>query len=94
MDRRPLNFHHERKSVSAEINYGIRFKTLEECYNFLQSLSNEVYKRLSDINMRARCLTLKLLVRAEEAPVVCCLKNNFTHYTKYKSLIAKNYVLA
>lgn len=70
LDRRPLNFHHERKSVSAEVNYGIRFKTIEECYNFLQSLSNEVYKRLSDINMRARCLTLKLLVRAADAPVV------------------------
>ncbi|CAH1118562.1 unnamed protein product [Phaedon cochleariae] len=69
IDNRPLNFHHERKSVSAEVNYGIRFQTIEECYNFLQSLSNEVYNRLSDINMRARCLTLKLLVRAADAPV-------------------------
>lgn len=28
VDRKPLNYHHERKSVSAEINYGIRFKTI------------------------------------------------------------------
>ncbi|KAJ8967009.1 hypothetical protein NQ314_003126 [Rhamnusium bicolor] len=69
LDRRPLNFHHERKSVSAEVNYGIRFKTLDECHNFLQSLSNEVYSRLNDIGMRARCLTLKLLVRAADAPI-------------------------
>ncbi|KAG5864710.1 hypothetical protein JTB14_028543 [Gonioctena quinquepunctata] len=69
IDRKPLNFHHERKSVSAEVNYGIRFRTLDECFNFLQSLSNEVYGRLNDINMRARCLTLKLLVRAPDAPV-------------------------
>lgn len=69
IDRRPLNFNHERKSVSAEVNYGIRFKTVDECYNFLQSLSNEVYNRLSDVGMKARCLTLKLLIRAAEAPM-------------------------
>ncbi|CAG9767888.1 unnamed protein product [Ceutorhynchus assimilis] len=68
-DNKPLDYHHERKSISAEINYGIRFKTKEECYNFIQSLSNEVSNRLSDINMKARGLTLKLLVRAEGAPV-------------------------
>ncbi|KAJ8956255.1 hypothetical protein NQ318_014989 [Aromia moschata] len=61
VDKRPLNFHQERKSVSAE--------ALDECYGFLQSLSNEVYNRLNDIGMRARCLTLKLLVRAADAPV-------------------------
>lgn len=48
VDMKPLNYYQERKQVSAEINYGIRFKTLDECYNFLQSLSNEVYKRLSE----------------------------------------------
>ncbi|XP_050292922.1 DNA repair protein REV1 isoform X2 [Anthonomus grandis grandis] len=68
-DNKPLDYNHERKSVSAEINYGIRFKTKEECYNFLRSLANEVYSRLSDINMKARGLTLKLLVRAQGAPV-------------------------
>ncbi|XP_066255696.1 DNA repair protein Rev1 [Euwallacea similis] len=68
-DSKPLDFNHERKSVSAEVNYGIRFKMKEECYNFLQSLSVEVFSRLSEINMKARGLTLKLLVRAEGAPV-------------------------
>uniref|UniRef100_A0AAR5Q402 DNA repair protein REV1 n=1 Tax=Dendroctonus ponderosae TaxID=77166 RepID=A0AAR5Q402_DENPD len=69
LDNRPMDFNHERKSVSAEINYGIRFKTREECYSFLQSLAVEVFSRLSDIGMKARGLTLKLLVRAEGAPV-------------------------
>lgn len=85
-DSKPLDFNHERKSVSAEINYGewcffvqklnlqiclgIRFKTKDECYNFLQSLANEVFNRLTEVNMKARGLTLKLLVRAEGAPVV------------------------
>ncbi|XP_060534356.1 DNA repair protein REV1 [Cylas formicarius] len=68
-DSRPLDYHHERKSVSAEVNYGIRFKTLDECYGFLQRLAEEVFNRANDVNTRARCLTLKLLVRAEDAPV-------------------------
>lgn len=70
VDRKPLCYYHERKSVSAEVNYGIRFKTLDECHTFLQSLSSEVYKRLNDINMKARCVTLKLLIRAADAPLV------------------------
>nr|CAI5829294.1 unnamed protein product [Callosobruchus analis] len=69
IDNRPLNFTHERKSISADVNYGIRFKKLEECYAFLQSLSEEVYNRMTAVNMTARGLTLKLLVRAPEAPV-------------------------
>ncbi|CAH1981537.1 unnamed protein product [Acanthoscelides obtectus] len=69
VDSRPLNFTHERKSISADVNYGIRFKKLEECYTFLQSLSDEVFNRMSAVNMTAKGLTLKLLVRAPEAPV-------------------------
>lgn len=70
IDKRPLNFDHERKSVSADVNYGIRFNTREEALNFLESLSAEVHTRLVETGMRARCLTLKLLVRARDAPVV------------------------
>lgn len=70
IDKKPLNFDHERKSVSADVNYGIRFNTQEEAINFLQSLANEVHTRLTETGMRARCLTLKLLVRAKYAPVV------------------------
>ncbi|VEN59386.1 unnamed protein product [Callosobruchus maculatus] len=69
IDNRPLNFTHERKSISADVNYGIRFKKLEECYAFLQSLAEEVFNRMTAVNMTARGLTLKLLVRAAEAPV-------------------------
>lgn len=70
IDRKPLNFNHERKSVSADVNYGIRFQNNEEALSFLLTLSQEVYQRLSDIGMRARGLTLKLLIRASDAPVV------------------------
>lgn len=69
IDKKPLDFDHERKSVSADVNYGIRFKTQDEALNFLHSLSTEVHNRLTETGMRARCLTLKLLVRAKGAPV-------------------------
>ncbi len=75
IDKKPLNFHHERKSVSAEINYGIRFKSLEECHRFLESLGGEVWGRLSEVKMRARCVTLKLMVRAADAPVVSIINS-------------------
>ncbi|KAF5284610.1 hypothetical protein FQA39_LY16968 [Lamprigera yunnana] len=68
IDSKPLNFQHERKSISADVNYGIRFKNKVEALNFLQTLSTEVYNRLQDLRMRARCLNLKLLVRAPGAP--------------------------
>lgn len=76
IDRRPLDYEHERKSVSADVNYGIRFKTQDEALNFLRSLSTEVHNRLIDTGMRARCLTLKLLIRAKGAPVVRDFKSN------------------
>ena len=34
-DDREIEVHHERKSVSAEINYGIRFTKASRCYCFL-----------------------------------------------------------
>lgn len=68
IDRKPLNFQHERKSISADVNYGIRFKDNVEALSFLQRLSEEVFNRLQDVKMRARCLNLRLLVRAPDAP--------------------------
>lgn len=56
--------------MSADVNYGIRFNAQEEALNFLESLSTEVHSRLVETGMRAKCLTLKLLVRAKSAPVV------------------------
>lgn len=70
IDKKPLNFEHERKSVSAEINYGIRFTMKEEALTFIQSLSEEVHTRLQDTGMKAKCVTLKLMIRATEAPMV------------------------
>jgi len=62
-----LVFEQERKSVSSEINYGIRFNNKEECDKFVTQLSGEVCRRMAEISptLKARTLTLKLMVRAE-----------------------------
>ncbi|XP_073836578.1 rev1 DNA directed polymerase isoform X2 [Musca autumnalis] len=68
-DQRGLTYGQIRKSVSAEVNYGIRFKTYEELETFLKQLCEEVHRRLLNIKRKTKCITLKLMVRAEEAPV-------------------------
>ena len=57
-----LAFEQKRKSVSSEVNYGIRFTNHDECHNFVVQLSEEVCRRLKDISpgLRARTLTLKV----------------------------------
>ncbi|KPI92454.1 DNA repair protein REV1 [Papilio xuthus] len=68
-DPNPLTFHTIRKSVSAEVNYGIRFETNDQCFLFLKQLSAEVHSRMQHFKVLGKCITLKLMVRAEEAPV-------------------------
>lgn len=67
-DERVLEFEHVRKSVSAEVNYGIRFKTHDECHHFIKELAQEVHARLEAIGKKGRCITLKLMVKTKEAP--------------------------
>lgn len=68
-DDRVLNFGHQRKSVSAEVNYGIRFTNQEEAAVFIQHLAGEVSSRLRKVRSKGRCITLKLMVRAKAAPI-------------------------
>ncbi|KAK7603882.1 hypothetical protein V9T40_004155 [Parthenolecanium corni] len=67
-DDRPLNFCHQRKSVSAEVNYGIRFQRKEEVEAFFKKLSAEVENRLNNVKMKGKAITLKLMIKAENAP--------------------------
>ncbi|XP_055914234.1 DNA repair protein Rev1 [Eupeodes corollae] len=69
IDPRPLVYGQVRKSVSAEVNYGIRFKTQTELETFLLQLCTEVHSRLTNIKRKGKCITLKMMVRAKEAPV-------------------------
>lgn len=62
-DTKKLVFGQIRKSVSAEVNYGIRFQNSLEAETFLQQLAREVHNRLQEVNMKAKLVTLKLMVR-------------------------------
>ena len=67
-DERKLELDHVRKTVSAEVNYGIRFKNWEEAEAFLQQLSGEVVSRMTKLKVTGRNITLKLMIRAANAP--------------------------
>ncbi|KAM4700349.1 DNA repair protein REV1 isoform 1-T2 [Discoglossus pictus] len=69
LDDRPIRKEKERKSVSAEINYGIRFSQPKEAEAFLMNLSEEIQRRLEAVGMKGKKLTLKVMVRKAGAPV-------------------------
>lgn len=69
IDTKPLVYGHIRKSVSTEVNYGIRFTKQSELETFLKQLCTEVHNRLIEIKRRGKSITLKYMVRADEAPV-------------------------
>ncbi|XP_067265079.1 DNA repair protein REV1 [Chanodichthys erythropterus] len=69
LDDRPVRSEKERKSVSAEMNYNIRFTQVEEAESFLTNLSMEVQKRLEGAGLRGRRITLKVMMRKAGAPI-------------------------
>nr|XP_060625754.1 DNA repair protein REV1 [Anolis sagrei ordinatus]XP_060625755.1 DNA repair protein REV1 [Anolis sagrei ordinatus]XP_060625757.1 DNA repair protein REV1 [Anolis sagrei ordinatus]XP_060625758.1 DNA repair protein REV1 [Anolis sagrei ordinatus] len=69
LDDRPVQREKKRKTVSAEINYGIRFTQPKEAEAFLLSLSEEIQCRLEAAGMKGKRLTLKVMVRKAGAPV-------------------------
>ena len=58
-----------RKSVSAEVNWGIRFVTQEQAEEFVQCLCEELHKRLVTEQVRGKQLTMKIMRRAADAPL-------------------------
>ncbi|KAK6617005.1 hypothetical protein RUM44_005362 [Polyplax serrata] len=68
-DEKKLNFTCERKSVSAEVNYGIRFNDHQEAEIFIEELSAEVARRLKDVNMAGKNISFKVMFRARAAPI-------------------------
>ncbi|XP_077199622.1 DNA repair protein REV1 isoform X5 [Paroedura picta] len=69
LDDRPVQREKERKSVSAEINYGIRFTQPKEAEAFLLTFSEEIQRRLEAAGMKGKRLILKIMVRKAGAPV-------------------------
>ncbi|KAL1718502.1 hypothetical protein EV715DRAFT_201040 [Schizophyllum commune] len=69
IDERRLESDKKRKSVSAEINYGIRLENDEEARTFIFRLAREVSRRLEQEGVIGRSITLKIMKRDPTAPV-------------------------
>ncbi|SAM00860.1 hypothetical protein [Absidia glauca] len=60
IDDRPLITSQPRQSVSAEVNWGVRFENDEQAETFLESLALEVSERLKAIQKKGKSITLKV----------------------------------
>ncbi|KIR55797.1 DNA repair protein REV1 [Cryptococcus gattii Ru294] len=69
IDSRKLEGDKVRKSVSAEMNYGIRFQTQGQAEQYIRDLAAEVSKRMKNVGVKGRQITLKLLKRHPDAPI-------------------------
>jgi DNA repair protein REV1 len=58
-----------RKSVSAEVNWGVRFENQEQVDEFMQGLAGELGKRLLKERVKGKQLTMKVMRRATDAPL-------------------------
>jgi DNA repair protein REV1 len=58
-----------RKSVSAEVNWGIRFVNQEQADDFVSSLCKELHGRLVENLVKGKQLTLKVMRRSMDAPL-------------------------
>ncbi|EFQ99109.1 DNA repair protein REV1 [Nannizzia gypsea CBS 118893] len=57
-----------RKSVSAEINWGIRFVNQTQADEFVQSLCEELHRRLLENGVKGRQLTMRIMRKAADSP--------------------------
>ena len=58
-----------RKSVSAEVNWGVRFENQEQVDEFMYGLCGELHKRLVKERVKGKQLTMKVMRRAADAPL-------------------------
>ena len=68
IDNRDLTTKKERKSISVEINYGMRFEQISEAESLLTQLSEELQSRALDTGVIGSSISLKLKVRQKTAP--------------------------
>ncbi|PYH44174.1 putative DNA damage repair protein Mus42 [Aspergillus saccharolyticus JOP 1030-1] len=69
IDRTEVGNETIRKSVSAEVNWGIRFVNQTQAEDFIRSLCDELHKRLVESLVKGKQLTLKVMRRAADAPL-------------------------
>ncbi|KAI6082131.1 impB/mucB/samB family protein [Hypoxylon rubiginosum] len=69
IDRTEVGEQPIRKSVSAEVNWGIRFISQEEAEEFVCNLCKELEKRLLNEGVKGKQLTMKIMRRSSDAPL-------------------------
>jgi DNA repair protein REV1 len=69
IDRTEVGEQVVRKSVSAEVNWGIRFISQPEAEEFVQNLCVEVQRRLIEQRVKGRQLTMKIMRKSADAPL-------------------------
>lgn len=69
VDRTEVGEQPPRKSVSAEVNWGIRFINQPEAEEFVYNLCKELEKRLLNEQVKGTQLTMKIMRRALDAPL-------------------------
>ncbi|KAJ4347310.1 deoxycytidyl transferase [Didymosphaeria variabile] len=58
-----------RKSVSAEVNWGVRFENQAQADEFIESLCGELQKRLLKEKVKGKQFTMKIMRRSPAAPL-------------------------
>ncbi|KAJ9625600.1 deoxycytidyl transferase [Taxawa tesnikishii (nom. ined.)] len=69
IDRTEVGDQVVRKSVSSEVNWGVRFENQEQVDEFIESLCGELHKRLLKGKVKGRQLTMKVMRRSPDAPL-------------------------
>ena len=69
IDRTEVGEQVVRKSVSAEINWGVRFENSEQVDEFIHNLCGELRRRLLKEGVKGKQLTMKIMKRAADAPL-------------------------
>ncbi|KAL5612354.1 hypothetical protein BROUX41_000114 [Berkeleyomyces rouxiae] len=68
IDKTEVGVQPPRKSVSAEVSWGIRFVNQTEAEDFLFNLCKELERRLLNERVRGKNLTVKIMRRSANAP--------------------------
>ncbi|KAL1799489.1 hypothetical protein ACET3X_003526 [Alternaria dauci] len=69
IDRQELGEQDVRKSVSAEVNWGVRFENQQQADDFIASLCGELQRRLLSQRVKGKQFAMKVMRRSPDAPL-------------------------
>ena len=69
IDVRELSLKSQRKSLSVDMNYGIRFTEMAEAETLVYQLSKELHSRAADAKVEGTSLCLKIKIKKPDAPL-------------------------